>query len=414
MMKRASVKLSAAIALAALATGSALAQGREPVPPLGVPGPDADQPALLELRRNLLNKTIMPLMYHHMDSVFPTQEIARGGPVTAIPRAERPLNFSYTFAGETRPAEEVLERTFTNALLIIKDGRIVYERYRNLTRPDSRFMAMSVSKSITAILLGIAIDKGSIRSLDDLATDYVPELKGSAYEGVTVRDLVDMKSGVDRSDGDQQKPGSPGAARREDILVRNARPAVDEAFLVGRKEAPGKRFDYSTLNTTVLGWVIERATKTPITEYTSEMLWQPLGTERPAFWMTDGQRGKERPLTGIGFNATLRDYARIGLMMLNNGKYNGRQIVSARWVQESTAEPHHPLVPNASTGYQHSWWTVPGAAAYGANGVGGQYIYIDPATRTVIVKASYTPGDAREANAESNAFFKAASAWKGE
>ncbi|RYD92232.1 MAG: class C beta-lactamase-related serine hydrolase [Sphingomonadales bacterium] len=196
--------------------------------------------------------------------------------------------------------------------------------------------------------------------------------------------------------------------------MRNARPAVDEAFMVGRKEAPGKRFDYSTLNTTILGWVIERATKTPIAEYTSKMLWQPLGTEQAAFWMTDGQREKARPLTGIGFNATLRDYARIGLMMLGNGKYNGRQIVSERWVQESTGEPHHPLAPNAPTGYQHSWWTVPGSPAYGANGVGGQYIYIDPATRTVIVKASYTPADARGANGEANAFFKAASAWNGE
>ena len=415
-MKRmpANLCLSSALALAALAASPSLAQEQPAAQGAVLPGPDDGQPALLELRRNLLNKTMLPLMYHHMDSVFHTQEIARGGRVAALARADRALNFSYTFGGVTRPAEEVLERTFTNALLIMKDGRIVYERYRNLTGPHSRFMAMSVSKSITSILLGIAVDQGAIKSLDDLATLYVPELKGSAYEGVTVRDLVDMKTGVDRSDGDQLKPGGDGARRREEILVRNARPAVDEALMVGRKAERGQKFDYSTLNTTVLGWVIERATGTPITEYTSKMLWQKLGAEHPAFWMTDGPGAKARPLTGVGFNASLRDYARLGQMMLDNGRYNGRQILSQRWVKQATGEPHVPIAPTASTGYHHSWWTVPGQAAYAANGVAGQYIYIDPATRTVIVKVSYTPSDAREANGEANAFFKAASAWKGD
>ncbi|RYD68469.1 MAG: class C beta-lactamase-related serine hydrolase [Sphingomonadales bacterium] len=415
-MKRllANLCLPSAIALATLVAAPSLGQERPAPLPLGQPGPDAEQPALLELRRNLLNKTMMPLMYHHMDSVFHTQEIARGSRVATLARAERPLTFTYTFGGVTRPAEEVLERTFTNALLIMKDGRIIYERYRNLTGPHSRFLAMSMSKSITSILLGIAVDQGAIKSLDDLATRYVPELKGSAYEGVTVRDLVDMTTGVDRSDGDQLKPGGDGPRRREEMLVRNARPAVDEAFMIGRKAERGQKFDYSTLNTTVLGWVIERATRTPITEYTSKMLWQKLGAEYPAFWMTDGPGPQARPLTGVGFNATMRDYARVGQMMLDNGRYNGRQILSRSWVQQAIGGPHAPIGANASTGYHHAWWTVPGQAAYAANGVGGQYIHIDPATRTVIVKLSYTPVDAREANGEANAFFQAASAWKGD
>lgn len=403
--------LVAAISLGAAST-SALAQTAPAAQAAILPGPDAGEPALLQLRRNLLDKDMMPLMYRHMDSVFHTQQIARGSRVSILPRAEQPLGFSYDFDGATRPAEDVLERTFTNALLIMKDGRIVYERYRNLSGPQSRFLAMSMSKSVTAILIGIAVDQGAIRSLDDLVTDYVPELKGSAYDTVTVRDLIDMKTGVDRSDGDQLKPGGDGARRREEILVRNARPAVDEAFMIGRKAERGQKFDYSTLNTTILGWVLERATGTPITQFTSKMLWQKLGAEQPAFWMVDGPGPNARPLTGVGFNATLRDYGRIGQMMLNGGTFNGRRIVSAKWVQESTGEPHVAIGPNAQTGYQHSWWTTPGGAAYQANGVAGQYIFVDPATRTVIVKLSYTPTDARQAHAETAAFFRAASAWK--
>lgn len=412
-------RLFEALALAGVSTlacaqAPAFAQQAGAAQAAPLPGPDDDQPALLELRRRLLDPTIMPLMYHHMDSVFHTQQVARGSRASVFPRAERPLDFSYAFAGETRRAEDVLERTFTSALLILKDGRIVYERYRNLTGPESRFLAMSMSKSITSILVGIAVDHGAIKSLDDPITDYVPELKGSAYDQVTIRDAIDMKTGVDRSDGDQLKPGGDGARRREEILVRNARRAVDEAFMIGRKAERGQKFDYSTLNTTILGWVIERATRMPIAEYTSKMLWQPLGAEQSAFWMTDGPGAKGRPLTGVGFNATLRDYGRIGQMMLDGGRFNGRQILSARWVRESTGEPHAPVGPNAPTGYQHSWWTTPGQPSYQANGLAGQYIHVDPATRTVIVKLSYVPMDARQAGAETAAFFKAASAWKGD
>lgn len=400
-------------AMALVAETSPLSAQTAPAAPTNVlPGPDAGEPALLELRRHLLDPALMPLIFHTMDSAFHSQPVANGAHASPLPRDERPLDFTYEYGGKTLPADAIFNDTYTSALLIVKDGRIVFERYRNLTNDHTRFLAMSMSKSVTSILVGIAVDHGSIRSLDQQITDYVPELKGTPYEGVTIRDAIDMKTGVDRSDGDQLKPGTDGARRREEILVRNARPAVDEARMVGRKAEPGKAFDYSTLNTTILGWVLERAVKTPIADYTSKMLWQPLGAEQPAFWVTDGPGSGARPLTGIGFNATLRDYARIGLLMLNDGQIDGRRILSKRWVDEATDEPHAPIAPNAPTGYQHSWWTVPGSPAYAANGVGGQYIYVDPATRTVIVKLSYVPNGVPQAGSEANAFFKAASAWK--
>jgi CubicO group peptidase (beta-lactamase class C family) len=375
---------------------------------------EAPPAATLELRRRFMDPSVNALTFHTIDSIFNTQRVARGGRVLPLPRAERPLGFTYDFAGKTLPAESVLERTYTNSLLILKDGRIVYERYRNHTSPQTKFLSMSMAKSITSILVGIALDEGSIRSLDDQIITYVPELRGSAYDGVTIRNAIDMKTGVDRSDGDQLKPGSTGAAMREQVLIRNLRPAAEEALLVKRKAPPGGSFDYSTLNTTVLGWVLEKATRQPLLNYTSDKLWSRLGAEADAFWMMSGTGPATRPFNGLGFNATLRDYGRLGMMMLNDGKVGRTQIVSKKWVDESVGGQHVPTSPGSSTGYKHFWWTVPGSSAYMAVGLQGQYIYVDPASRTVVVKLSYEPLSNREAGNEARAFFAAASQWQPE
>ena len=408
---RKAISCAALIGVAALISLPGAASAQQSCTPRPPADSNNETPAIFELRRQFLNPWFMPIAYHSIDSFFETQQVPRGDRSEPLSRAERPLDFSYQFDGRTIPADQMFDRTFTNALMIVKDGRIVYENYRNFTDPRSHFLSMSMAKSITSILIGIAIDHGAIRSLDDQITRYVPELKGSAYDGVTIRDAIDMKSGVDRSDSDQLKPGTVTAQRREDILVRNAIPVVCEALMVGRKAEPGKTFDYSTLNTTVLGWVLERAVKQPLARYTSEMLWQPLGAEASAFWIMDGKGPDAHPFNGLGFNATMRDYARLGLMMLNQGKANGRQIVSARWVEESTGGSHAPTSPGAKMGYQHFWWTIPGQSAYLAIGLAGQIIYVDPATRTVIVKLSYVPLDNKTAMPETMAFLQAASKW---
>jgi CubicO group peptidase (beta-lactamase class C family) len=127
----------------------------------------------------------------------------------------------------------------------------------------------------------------------------------------------------------------------------------------------------------------------------------------------DGKGPDAHPFNGLGFNAVMRDYARLGLMMLNGGKANGKQIVSSRWVEESTGGPHAPTSMGAKTGYQHFWWTIPGQSAYLAIGLAGQIIYVDPATRTVVVKLSYVPLDNKTAMPETMAFLQAASKWAG-
>ncbi len=368
--------------------------------------------ALLELRRVFRDASVNALTFHNIDGIFPTQTVAASGRSRSLPTRLVPLQVSYGFKGKAVTGEEALERTHTNALLVIKDGAIVYERYRNLTNDQTRFLSMSMAKSITSMLIGIAVHDGAIRSLDQPLTDYIPELKGSAYDGVTIRDTLEMKTGVDRSDAAQMTPGTPGAVNREQIFVRNTRPAVDEAFLIKRKEEPGRRFDYSTLNTTMLGWLLERATKQSITAYTSERLWKPLGAEASAYWMVDGPGASARPLNGMGLNAVLRDYGRLGLMMMNGGRAaDGTQVVPAAWVEESTGGDHAPTTPGASRGYRYQWWTVPNSKAYMAVGLQGQYIFVDPATKTVVVKLSYFPPTPSDASAETDVLLKALSEW---
>lgn len=369
--------------------------------------------ALQELRRIFFaDSRINMLTFHNMEEIFHTLPVRAGKPAKPMARAEAPLDFSYSFKGETVRADDFLERTFTNALLIIKDDRIVYERYRNLTGPNTKFLSMSTAKSITSILVGAAIQDRYIRSVDDQIITYVPELKDTAYDGVTIKDALLMRSGIERSDRYDPDPKSEMTRLREATMVLNERRATDEALTVKRRDKPGARFNYSTLNTTVLGWVLEKATRQPLQEYMTRRLWQPLGAEADGFFIADGPPGVGRATNGMGFNAELRDFGKIGQMMLHDGKANGRQIIPTAWVRESTV-PTGPEPADADNpqGYQYQWWTLVNSNAYMAIGLQGQFIYVDPDTRTVIVKLSYFPLGNEEASAESEAFFRAVSAW---
>jgi CubicO group peptidase (beta-lactamase class C family) len=168
-------------------------------------------------------------------------------------------------------------------------------------------------------------------------------------------------------------------------------------------------WQYKTLDTAVLGWLLERVTGNTLAAYTAQRVWEPLGAEADGFYIMDGPPGTGREFSGAGFNATLRDFARLGQMVLDGGRANGRQIVSAEWLREST-RPTDPSAPDQGYGYQ--WWTVSGTQAFQAIGLQGQFIYIDPPTRTIVVKLSYFPPGAEAPSEESAAFFAAASAWK--
>jgi CubicO group peptidase (beta-lactamase class C family) len=278
-----------------------------------------------------------------------------------------------------------LDRTYTNALIVMKGGRIVTELYRNRSSAATHFMGWSMTKTFTSTLVGLALQEGRIHSLDDGLVQYLPELKGGAYNGVTIRQTLQMKSGVAY---EERYDGAPSIASdsHELALMQNVRRFVEPALTIGRAHAPGTVFEYKTLDTAVLGWLVERVTDRPIAHYMAEKLWEPLGMEADGFFIMDGPPGVGREFTGAGFNAVARDYARFGQMILNKGLANGRQIVPAAWIAQAT-QPADPEAPMGGYGYQ--WWTAGGR--YFALGLEGQYIFIDPAHETVIVKLSYFP-----------------------
>ncbi|MGK2909476.1 MAG: serine hydrolase domain-containing protein, partial [Sphingobium sp.] len=183
---------------------------------------------------------------------------------------------------------------------------------------------------------------------------------------------------------------------------------ADVARTIKRASAPGTAFAYKTIDTAVLGWLIERVSRGSVAAYTARKLWEPLGAEADGYYIMDGEPGTGREFSGAGFSATLRDWARFGQMMLDNGKANGHQIVSPQWVSMASAPAS---AEDAKGGYGLQWWTMPGTPAYTALGLQGQYVFVDPATKTVVVKLSYFPPAGDSASEETSAFLAAASAW---
>jgi CubicO group peptidase (beta-lactamase class C family) len=400
----------AALLAAVLLSISAYPQ--QVVPPPLVGGPPSEVPVAVQvLRWRMLDNDVSALMFRSMDSLFTTRAVARSGAVWELPRSDHPLNFTYEWQGATLPAEQILERTYTNALLVIKDGRIVSEIYRNNSSERSRFIGWSMTKSVTSALIGCALADKRIDSLDTPISRYLPELKGGGYAGVSIRHVMQMRSGVDYEE--RYDFGNPGRAASNHIaaLVRNTARFVDVARTLPRIHPPGEFFQYKTIDTAVLGWLVERVTQGSVAAYTARCLWEPLGAEADGYYIMDGPPGVGREFSGAGFNATLRDYARFGQMMLDGGVANGRRIVSEDWVRQST-QPNGPEDPR-NGGYGLQWWTMGSSEAYAAIGLQGQYIYVDPTTRTVVVKLSYfPPGDNSALNGETRAFMAAASAWQ--
>lgn len=379
------------------------------VPATAQDAPVSDvSPTVQTLRRHMLDPSVNVLTFRNMDQLFTTRTVARSGTASPLPASHHPLNFSYSHDGATHAASAFAQRSFTNALIILKDGKIVHESYHNLSNENSRFMAWSMTKSITALLVGALVRDGKIKSVSDPITTYLPELKTGAYNGVSVRDILQMRSGVDYEERyDFENPGI-AARNHESALVQNVARFADVARTVTRAHAPGTHFQYKTIDTAVLGWLIERTSGMSVAAYTSQQLWEPLGAQADGYYIMDGAPGVGREFSGAGFNATARDFARVGQMLLNNGKVGDRQLIPADWIKTATS-PSHAETPQGGYGYQ--FWTVPNSDAYQALGLQGQYIYVDPTTRTVIVKMSYYPPADMKVSEETAAFFAAVSAW---
>jgi CubicO group peptidase (beta-lactamase class C family) len=366
----------------------------------------------------LLAPPVNALFFHNMDQLFDVHVVERGETTSALPRAlATPPPFEDR--GRVYSYDEFADQTYTNAFLVLRDGKILFEDYRNKTHPDSRFAAFSVSKTIVGLLVGIAIEKGAIRSVDELVEVHVPELAGSGYEGSSIRSLLEMRSGVDYEERyDFGANPSLAAVIHENAVVQNKERFTDRARGLKRKVAAGERFNYATMDTGVLGLVVERATGKPLAEFMSENLWKPAGMEFTGFWLADGPPGVGRAIGGMGYNATLRDFGRLGQLMLDGGELGGHRVLSENWIQQTTTI--RPLTGNEGVavgnggGYGYCVWKIddnPGA--YSAVGLAGQFIYVHPASKTVIVKLSFFPlGSEEKTETASIAYFSTITRWQ--
>lgn len=337
--------------------------------------------------------------YRRIEDVLPTRVIPRGPNVHPLPKAAGPEPaIAFTADGKRYDVDSYMKAYNVSGLLVIKDGKIVLERYGLGRTADDRWTSFSVAKSVTSTLAGAAVKDGKIK-LDDFVTRYIPELKKSAYEGVTVRDLLTMTSGV-KWDEDYANPNSDVARYGSEPMVKGKVPVVTYMSRLPREAAPGTKFVYKTGETDLAGILVERAVGKPLAKYASEKIWKPYGMEKDALWMLDSA-GHERG--GCCMSVTLRDYGRIGQFMLDNGAGE----LPKDWVADATHK-HIDTVPGGATGgYGYFWWMAPDG--YDARGIFGQMIHINPAKHLVIVTNSAWPrATGADLSAARTAFIQAA------
>ena len=285
-------------------------------------------------------------------------------------------------------------------LIVIEDGRVRLERYGLGLAPEDHWDSFSMTKSLTSTLVGAALADGSIRSVTDLVTDYLPELAGGAYDGVQIDHVLTMTSGA-RWNEDYVDPASDVA--RFYLTPPPADMDATVAYLraLPREHPPGERWNYNTGETNLIGVLVSRATGRPLADYLKEKVWDPAGMEAPAHWMLDAQ-GKEAG--GCCVSATLRDWGRVGLMALDRGTVPGGQIADRRWFERSTAQRID--FPASDRGYGAQWWTRGEGAQFEASGIFGQMIHVDPERKLVVVFLSAWPtATSRERSDERLAFL---------
>jgi CubicO group peptidase (beta-lactamase class C family) len=291
---------------------------------------------------------------------------------------------------------DLLRSTDTHAFIVVRDDQVLYENYFNGYRRDSLNESWSMAKSFVSALVGIAIGEGAIKSIDDPITDYLPELKAQqGFDAITIRNLLTMGSGIRYRFA---------LFPWDEFVLAGFYPDLRELLLTDMKivEPPGKTFHYNNFNTELLGMILERATHRALSEYLEEKIWQPLGMEYPAEWSLDHEpNGLE--LSATLLNARAIDFGKFGRLFLNEGNWNGRQIVPHNWAVDSTTRDPADNRDwetfrrwrNFGGYYKYFWWGVSlggGDYEYLANGTYGQFIFISPRTRVVIVRTAGEDG----------------------
>lgn len=348
--------------------------------------------------------------YSHMREFLPTVRVGRGGQVWELPTAPRDdldgISFKTLTDGREITWAESLAANFTDAILVLHKGAIVYERYFGVTRQDTPHIAFSVTKSFVGTLAEMLVAEGRLDPAAPMG-DLIPELRGSGFADATLRQVMDMTTALDFSEEYTDPTSGIGAMSNALGLTPRApgySGATDVyAFLptIAKAGEHGERFTYRTCNTEVLGWLVARTEGKRIERVLSERIWQPLGMEQDADFLIDSTG---MPFAGGGLNPVIRDMARFGEMMRCDGSGNGAQIVSGAAVEsirgggskEAFAKAGYVFLPDSS--YRSQWWIMPGNhGAFSARGIHGQVIYVDPAAEMTIARFASHPVAANSA-----------------
>ncbi|QEX15671.1 hypothetical protein FRZ44_09580 [Hypericibacter terrae] len=334
--------------------------------------------------------------YRHMGDIYASRRVPRAGPVSELPAGEPLTIDSFPVGGVAMNLEDYVARARTTGLIALKDGKIVLERYWHGADATSRFASWSMAKSFVSTLVGFAIGDGLIKNVEDPVTDYLPELKDSGYDGVPIKAILQMSSGVAFNE-DYENSASDALIMWNAVLQYNKRTLSDFAVKSKRDLAPYAKFNYKGLDTVVLGMLVERVTGKNLATDLAEKIWGPLGMEDDASWLLEDRSDRALEAPFCCLNARLRDYARFGQFMLQGGAWNGKQLLPASWVAEATQPDRSQvafgqLYPGSSLGYQYQWWVLEGPdRAFAAEGVNGQFIYVNPARQLVIVMTNVWP-----------------------
>lgn len=323
--------------------------------------------------------------FSHMDAAFLHQDLEISGEPHVWPEAPEPLPETVTIAGNERDLETLLKTLGTTALIVIRDGKILDEQYYLGTEKDDLRISWSVAKSFMSGLYGPAVKAGHIDSLDDPVERYVPALEGSAYEGASIRSVLRMSSGV-KFNEDYMDPKS-------DInkmgRVLGLGQSMDDfaAALSERQSQPGTQWQYVSIDTHIAAMVLRAATRKSLHELFNETYGAHLGFGKAPYYLTDGENAA---FALGGLNLRTRDYAKFGQLFLQMGSWNGKQIIPAEWVAEST-QHSAPTLSERGVGYGHQWWVpMPQEGSnkgdFFAVGIYGQYIYVNPEANIVIAK----------------------------
>jgi CubicO group peptidase (beta-lactamase class C family) len=327
--------------------------------------------------------------YSHFDEIYPSRRISAAKTPWYFKRSAEP-RIAYYFDSKLLTIADYIERNPVTGLLIAKDDTIIYEHYQYARTDRDRFLSQSMAKTIVAMLVGIAVSEGRIKSIDDLTSTYVPGLAGTEYGNTTIRALLNMASGVAFA---EEYNGNDDIARLAKALFGEGEkdPATIITQFNTRSATPGTKWHYASIETEILGLVLRSATATPVADYFHDRIWDAIGAEADASWVVDGT-GQEIAFCCV--NATLRDYARFGRLLAHDGVWQGRQLIPRQWLLDATTvrPADSYLAPRVATpyfGYGYQVWILPGERRrFALLGIRGQIILVDPTSKLIMVQAA--------------------------